>query len=621
MDTLMARVATLGHFDIGIGTHFGIKVALLITVACLLAPPLYYLYRYRSSIKRRVDEIENRIAVRVVRNKDASTKKRRVVCMELDPTFVEANPEWKMMSLGGYLTQLEPAEKSPMGQLFLRKELELTLGDLLLGTLGKTYGAALLPILGAGSVIASIGVLSSKISKFLERCILSEEKSESDVQPIDPMSFDLSLIEVVSLLNVYQKSITPNSDPISPLEYLSRGENAAGDFAYDMGDGTFPTTFDMDDFHKYVAMMEQRILEKDESYDPDDRSFPPPFPISKRLLPDLYLGKSPMIKCTHTKREGIEHRLMCVLLNKLCHNYHKLSLGNNVGDCFVVVCAGERCLFPDELLTALSRCGHKVEVCPRVIVTNFGMQLCLKEEDGSFTHIPTAMFMNTGIERSSDGRAAYFPSPHGGMDVQISGPIVGRGARPAYLQFYVSKEGLCSFHPDEDQDAPWQAKMSLADVYPSNDAVCAVRMCAIVAVTFNRIATEFELPFGGYGILGMCNDSSTIIDFALRGKTNAYPLLSTGRYLNHIVSYFVKVMNELSENESADMPNLKPIIDDILCLIKGTSQLPSDLHISPSTLIGTLSRHNATYRTPIFQNTVDAKAILGAMADSARKYL
>ena len=101
----MARVATLGHFDIGIGTHFGIKVGLLITVACLLAPPLYYLYRYRSSIKRRVDEIENRIVVRVVRNKDASTKKRRVVCMELDPTFVEANPEWKMMSLGGYLPQ------------------------------------------------------------------------------------------------------------------------------------------------------------------------------------------------------------------------------------------------------------------------------------------------------------------------------------------------------------------------------------------------------------------------------------------------------------------------------------------------------------------------------------
>jgi hypothetical protein len=110
---------------------------------------------------------------------------------------------------------------------------------------------------------------------------------------------------------------------------------------------------------------------------------------------------------------------------------------------------------------ALSQCGHKVEVCPWAIVSNFSMQLCLKEEDGSFTHIPTAMFLSTVVERSSDGRAAYFPMPHGGMDIQISGPIVGRGARPANLRFYVSKEGLCCFHPDKDQDTPWQVKMSL----------------------------------------------------------------------------------------------------------------------------------------------------------------
>lgn len=145
-------------------------------------------------------------------------------------------------------------------------------------------------------------------------------------------------------------------------------------------------------------------------------------------------------------------------------------------------------------------------------------------------------------------------------------------------------------------------------------------MCAIVSVTFNRIATEFHLPFGGYGILGMCNDSSTIVDFALRGRTNAYPLLSTGRYLNHIVSYFVKLMDELSER-SASVSNLRPVIDDILCLIKGTSRLPSDLHISPATLIDTARRHGATYGTPVFQNTKDAKAILSEMADSARKYL
>jgi hypothetical protein len=67
--------------------------------------------------------------------------------------------------------------------------------------------------------------------------------------------------------------------------------------------------------------------------------------------------------------------------------------------------------------------------------------------------------------------------------------------------------------------------------------------------------------------------------------------------------------------------NLKPVIDDILCLTEETSQLWSDLHISPSTMIGSLSRHNVNYGTPIFQNTVDAKSILGKMTQTARKYL
>jgi len=535
--------------------------------------------------------------------------------MELDPTFVKENSTWSMMSLGQYLSQLEPAEQSGFNHLFLQKELEITMGKFLLKTLGDTYGAALLPILGAGSVAGSIAVLSNKISKFLAKCILPDD-NEADAA-FDPMSFDLSLMEVASFVNLYQKVITNPADGPSPLEYLSRGENASGPLAYDLGDEDyFPTTFDLSDFAKYVTMMEDRILEKEGQYDPYDRSFPSPTPINARLLPGLHLGKGDL-KYTHTKREGIEHRLICVLLNKLSHNYYNLSQKGNLEDCFKVVCNEKQCLFPEELIQALVDCGHRVEVCPRVILTNFGMQICVKEDDGSFTYIPTAVLMRTGIERTSDGRPAYFAAPHGGMDINISGPLIGKGKRPAWLQFYVSIGGLCCFHPDEDQDAPWAAKTSLADIYSHDDSIRAIRMCAIVSVTFSRIATQFNLPFGGYGILGMCNDSATLIDFALRGQTNAYPLLSTGRYLNHIVSYLIKLMEELK----AGCAELQPAVSDILCLIKSTSQLPSDLHISPATLIGTSSRYEASYNLNVFQSTADAKAILREMADTAKEYL
>ncbi|KAL7532870.1 hypothetical protein ACHAWF_004290 [Thalassiosira exigua] len=155
-------------------------------------------------------------------------------------------------------------------------------------------------------------------------------------------------------------------------------------------------------------------------------------------------------------------------------------------------------------------------------------------------------------------------------------------------------------------------------------ALRAVRMCAVVGITFNRVATELNLPFGRYGILGLCNDSSTLIDFALRGETNAYPLLSTGRYLNHTVSSLIKLQKELASVSKNSMPGqhaLEPVLDDILCLIKSTSQLPSDLHISPTTLIETSSRYNATYGVPVFQSIVDTKAILAEMAETAKEYM
>ena len=76
---------------------------------------------------------------------------------------------------------------------------------------------------------------------------------------------------------------------------------------------------------------------------------------------------------------------------------------------------------------------------------------------------------------------------------------------------------------------------------------------------------------------------SVLNDFAIRRQRNAYSLLGMGRYLNHIVNYLIKLKDELM---SAGVPNsgygskLQPVIKDIMCLIKSTSRLPSDLHIS-----------------------------------------
>ena len=96
--------------------------------------------------------------------------------------------------------------------------MEIALGKLLLDKLGN-HGAALLPLLGVGSVAGSIAGVSNKISEFIAKSVLSEDKA------VDPLQFDLSLMEITSALNLYQKGSSQNID-VTPLEYLARGERA-----------------------------------------------------------------------------------------------------------------------------------------------------------------------------------------------------------------------------------------------------------------------------------------------------------------------------------------------------------------------------------------------------------
>lgn len=244
----------------------GNKIAVAATCLTLLLPPLiYYIYQYRTAIKKHLHEIEaNATFAKVVRNKNADTRKKRVICMELNPEFVRSNPGWSMMSFGEYLSQLEPADKSsPFNQLFYQKELEILLGKVLLDKLGSTYGAALLPMLGAGSVVSKLSGISGKISRFIAKSVLADDNETA----VDPLQFNLSLMEMTSGINLYHKAMD-HKDDVSPIEYLRRGEKGYGNIAYDSGkDGDFPRVFDLEtDFRTYIGTRHVDVVLKVEIY-------------------------------------------------------------------------------------------------------------------------------------------------------------------------------------------------------------------------------------------------------------------------------------------------------------------------------------------------------------------
>lgn len=355
---------------------------------------------------------------------------------------------------------------------------------------------------------------------------------------------------------------------------------------------------------------------KDEStYDPNDTSLPEPTPVNEHILPDLYLGWGDA-KCTHTKREILRNRLFATLLTKLSHNYNCRRQNLNQEEYFVVRLGGRNCTFPDEFIQALLDTGHQIEVCPRSTITTFGLAVCIKEEDGSWTNVPIGFFFRSGYERMNR-RPVYFATPHGGIDLMIQGPLVGSNETTGQpnkcnIQFYLAIEGMCGWHSNHNADVPWIRPVSTTDVYDKEKALRVIRMSGLLACTFNAIGTEMKLPFGGYGVLGVCNDTAAFVDFAVRGTTNMYPLLSTGRFLMHTAAHLMDLWKKLSAYD-----DMKLAVGDTRILAAAACRMESDLHCSPVNLIGATRRYLANFPVSYFQIQEDSRE---EMKNISREY-
>ena len=328
------------------------------------------------------------------------------------------------------------------------------------------------------------------------------------------------------------------------------------------------------------------------TYDPNDRSLPAPTLLNESLLPDLYLGWGDA-QCTHTKQEILRNRLLCVLLNRLGYNYYRLSQtkpaksGTKTDCAEFVVCMKRNkpeIRRPHEFVDALVKAGHKVSVCPRTALTTFGNAVCVKERDGTFTNIPIAFFLESGYE-DADGRDVYTHLVHTGVDLDIEGPLVGKRAdgKPnrCNIQHYIAIEGLCGWHSNHNADVPWVQAVSFnGKPYESKaTALEAVRASALSAVVLNAVGTEMNLPFGGYGLTGVCSDSTALVDMAATNKfaTNVQQLTSTGRFLCHMRRRMEKLRNKLAVHKE-----LKRDTDALGRLMQATMTVGSDLHPTPA---------------------------------------
>jgi hypothetical protein len=114
------------------------------------------------------------------------------------------------------------------------------------------------------------------------------------------------------------------------------------------------------------------------------------------------------------------------------------------------------------------------------------------------------------------------------------------------------------------------------------DAVRAARIAALYGVTLNGLATEMDLPFGGYGLTAVCNDSMAVVQKCLYDveEPTIFPLTSIGRFQQRTRRYAQTLRDSLQQNTMS--PEDFQIECNELCTISNSlKHLPSDLNAAP----------------------------------------
>ena len=99
------------------------------------------------------------------------------------------------------------------------------------------------------------------------------------------------------------------------------------------------------------------------------------------------------------------------------------------------------------------------------------------------------------------------------------------------LQCYQGNGGLCGWEGLNDLHRPWQNDRnngtirSFGERYTGQRLADGLDLCDGMAFVHNLEASERHLLHGGYGPLGLCIDSAALLQQALGGRCQAFPVL------------------------------------------------------------------------------------------------
>lgn len=244
----------------------------------------------------------------------------------------------------------------------------------------------------------------------------------------------------------------------------------------------------------------------------DSVDAPRPQSTMKELAPGLYQGDLPgPASDAQVKR----NRVLAEVFGRLSNN-----AGLADGEKFSVTHNGKAFTKLEDFVGALKADGYEVNVSFEQRVANFSnlKTVVPGSNPPKFLDVPAPLMIKTGI-KDGLGKEAIVPAVHSEMLVSIKGPKFD-----ADLKYYQGTSGTGFFPRGIHADPSWCGRSQQAAL-KGDDALKAITLAGAFTDLVNTTAKAKNLYADGYGVTGVCNDSVAVVQQAVTGNADAYPLL------------------------------------------------------------------------------------------------
>ena len=238
--------------------------------------------------------------------------------------------------------------------------------------------------------------------------------------------------------------------------------------------------------------------------------------------------------------------LAAQLLNRLAGNRHNGA----PAWCF------ESCWSGRQWLSWLQARGWCVSARLRASIASFGLGACLPAAAGSdpgWRQVPLGLPLRTGL-LDPHGEESLALLPHTALELSLEN---GDGAL-LRLQFYQGQEGFCGWKPLNDLHRPWQNDSGngtvryVGSVFRDQRLLELIDLTEMMALIHNRLASTLALPYGGYGCLGFCIDTTALLQQAMEATCSFFPVLLTGIWRERLLNQSEACLSEWSSGVATD---------------------------------------------------------------------